>query len=65
MNTQGENLPFIPSEIQNQIVEITTVIEDPVKESRSKPLIPVWKQSVLHGYESTMRQHAAACEAGR
>jgi hypothetical protein len=65
MNTSSENFTFDLADLQSQIVEVITSTEVPLTPAIIDDAELHWKNSMLRGYESTMRRHAAACEAGR
>jgi hypothetical protein len=61
MNTIAEQFTFVRADDSDQIVEVRY---EPNELATASAALPI-AAKVLKGYELTMRQSAAACEAGR
>jgi len=61
MNTLANPFPSLNADLHNQIAQVITEPNEPIL--TPGPALIVRK--ALIGYESIMRRHAAACEAGR
>lgn len=61
MNTSANQFPSLYTELHNQIAQAIT---EP-NEAALPPAPAQVERKILRGYDLIMRQHAAACEAGR
>ena len=61
MNALANQFPSLYTDLHNQIVRVMTGPNEPIL----TPGPALIERKPLIGYESIMRRHAAACEAGR
>jgi hypothetical protein len=61
MNTEVQTFPSAYTLVRDEIVE---VMPESIAVTEALAALPIVRK-VLSGYETSMRRHAAACEAGR